>query len=118
MWNNARDGSTPNGYFFVVDQSGAVSSTPDINIKKQAVTTGGGYASQDITSTTGESSTLVHAEVNLDPKTVVFSAAYTQDDLCGSVAHELGHDIGINGIASGTCNSIMDGNYRCGSRNP
>lgn len=117
MWNNARDGSTPNGYFFVIDQAGAVSSTPDINIKKQAVTTGSGYADQDVFVTgSGSSATVTHAEVNLDPKNTTFSAAHQPDDLCGRLAHELGHDIGINGIASGSCNSIMEGDYNNGNR--
>jgi hypothetical protein len=31
QWNNARDGSSPNGYYLTIDQAGAVSSTPDIN---------------------------------------------------------------------------------------
>lgn len=117
QWNNARDGSTPNGYYLVIDQAGGVSPTPDIKIDKQAVTTGGGFAHQEhITTGSGSSKTLVGANIHLDPQNTNFSGNYGPDDLCGRMAHELGHDMGLNGLASGDCDSVMDGTYDNGNR--
>jgi hypothetical protein len=113
MWNNARDGSSANGYYLVIDQAGAVSSTPDINIDKQPVTTGSGYAKQ--TPTVDASANLTHTEVHLDPKNTTFSEVHQPDDLCGRIAHEIGHGIGLNGVTS-NCASIMTGSYSNGSR--
>jgi len=116
MWNDARDGSSPNGYYLVIDQAGAVSSIPDINIDQQSVTTGAGYAVQARTVTgSGASATLTHAEVHLDPKNTAFAGDYQADDLCGRLAHEFGHDLGINGLNS-YCNSIMFGSSQSGDR--
>jgi hypothetical protein len=79
-----------------------------INIDKQPVTTGSGYAK--LTPTFDASSTLTHAEMDLDPKNTTFSATHQADDLCGRIAHEIGHAIGLNGVTQ-NCNSIMTGSY-------
>ena len=117
MWNNARDGQSANGYFFTVDQEAYVSYSPEISIVRQDITGGTVNLAKTIPTTDTSGTTLLSAEVQLDPDNLTFAGDYNEEDLCARVAHEFGHIIGLNGLTS-TCTSIMRSSKPGGDRYP
>jgi hypothetical protein len=105
-WNNATDSSgNKTGYYFQVNQSGG-SSQADIVIKKDVIT--GATAVTNL----GVTPYVTRVDTNLDGHTGVVS----QDSASGTVAHEIGHAIGLGDAnANSQCvsaNSVMvDANY-------
>lgn len=114
-WNSAQDNNSPpnkTGYYFALDQANETGvATPDINITQASLT--GTLAENDV-------------DVNLDlwtrTNTIQLdtqngnlgNGAFTADDLCGRVKHEIGHLIGLNNTNG--CNTIMLGTTGAGGR--
>ena len=112
-WNNATDASgNKTGYHLVVDQANQTGvGTPDINVRNQAPS-GGGLASTDANINPGSSTRTNN--INLAPANgTLGNGSFTASDLCGRVAHEIGH---LFGIANTDCNSIMKGANTNGTR--
>ena len=114
-WNSATDGATPpnkTGYHLVVDQANQTGvTTPNINIRSQTPQQGG-WASTDANLNAGSSSRTNH--INLSPGNgTLGGGSFTASDLCGRVAHEIGH---LFGISNTSCNSIMNGALPDGRR--
>ena len=108
QWNRALDqnGNTTQ-YRLVYDQAGAIATTADITLTNQTPSGGGGFA--ETTTTYPFSMRLAPANGNLGGGT------FTADDLCGRIAHEIGHKLGLAEVTS-ACNSIMDGVNPDGTR--
>ena len=115
MWNSARDGAGNRiGYHFVVDQQNLTGvSTADITVTQENLAGGIRAASDPRLNPTSPSrqNTLSLTPVNGD----LGGGSFTASDLCGRVAHELGHLIGINEVG-GDCNTIMSGSDADGTR--
>ncbi len=113
-WNNAHDNANPpnkTGYHFVVDQGGQLGPA-DITVVNQ-VPFGGGRARTN--SDENASSPTRQNTIQLHPSNgTLGDGAFTSDDLCGRIAHEIGHNIGIRNTEE--CNTIMRGNYGDGTR--
>ncbi|MEN3326078.1 MAG: hypothetical protein V7638_885 [Acidobacteriota bacterium] len=117
-WNNASDGASPPnkiGYYLVLDQANLTNvADADITIFKQ--TPNEGLAACDV-GINNENANR-HNVIKLDPVNgdlgVGGGLNFQASDLCGRVAHELGHVLGI-GEAS-NCRSIMFGANLNGSR--
>ena len=109
QWNTVRGPDTyTTGYYLVLDQAQAASSTPDISIVNQTPSSGAGYA--------GTSGSPNGWEMQLSPVNGNLGGGqFTGDDLCGRIAHEFGHELGLNGITN-ACSSIMDGSNSNGTR--
>lgn len=112
QWNTVRDptGYTT-GYYFVVDQQNHAdpsSTRADITIT-QAGPPGGGFASAGPGTSAPYTISLAASNGNLN------GGSFTTTDLCGRVAHEIGHEIGI-GNATTSCNTIMTGANANGTR--
>lgn len=109
-WNNATDGANPpnkTGYYLQVDQAKQIANPPDITIKNQTPV-GSPFASTGLTPSGWE--------MRLAPINATLSAGpHPDEDLCGRVAHELGHVLGLNGI-SVDCFSIMHSSNTDGTR--
>jgi len=118
-WNNATDaGSPPNkiGYYLVLDQANFTNvAEADITVLKQEPA-GGELASCNV----GIDNEDPHRQnvVRLDPKNGDLGAGaglnFNASDLCGRVAHELGHLLGVGEVSN--CRSIMFGVNTNGSR--
>jgi protein-disulfide isomerase len=104
-WNVATDANgNHTGYYFVVDQSGTYSATPDITVK-QGVPVNSHFASTSGASGGPYVTTLAQSDAGLDA-----------GSLCGTIGHEIGHNIGdaeANQFCSG---SIMGPANLNGSR--
>ncbi|HXQ35843.1 MAG TPA: hypothetical protein VN843_17640 [Anaerolineales bacterium] len=117
-WNNATDGASPPnkiGYYFVVDQANLTNVTQaDITVVKESPQ--GDLASCDVGIDNQNPNR--QNELRLHPTNgdlgVGEGLNFNASDLCGRVAHELGHLIGV-GEAS-DCRSIMFGVNLNGSR--
>jgi hypothetical protein len=108
QWNTATDSSgRTTDYRLVLDQSGALGATADITVVNQAPSTGGGFAST--TTTYPFTMRLAPANGNLGGGT------FTSEDLCGRIAHEIGHKLGLDDLVN-TCDTIMDGVNPDGTR--
>ena len=118
-WNNATDnGSPPNrtGYYFVLDQGNLTGvDEADITVVKEEPAEGG-LASCNV-GFENENPNRRNV-LRLDPKNGDLGAGaglnFDSNDLCGRVAHELGHLIGISEVPN--CRSIMFGANANGSR--
>jgi hypothetical protein len=107
QWNTAKDSSGhTTDYRLVYDGSGVLGATADITITNQTPSTGG-FA--ETTRTFPFTMRLAPTNGNLGGGT------FTADDLCGRIAHEIGHKLGLAEVSS-TCNSIMDGANPNGTR--
>lgn len=106
QWNTVRD---PTGfrsaYYLVIDQSARVSQPADITVVNQTPTSGAGFA--QTTTSYPYQMRLAPANGNLN------GGQFTTTDLCGRVAHELGHKLGITDAG---CASIMNGSNADGTR--
>ena len=122
-WNNATDGASPSnrtGYYFVVDQGNLLVNAPndiipaDITIVNRVPDVG--IASCNV-GHDNENPNRKN-EISLHPVNGTLGAGPSQTfsptDLCGRVAHELGHLIGLADV--GTCRSIMFGANLDGTR--
>ncbi len=112
QWNTVKDptGFTT-GYYFVVDQANHAdpsSTRADITITR-ATPPAGGFASAGVGTAAPYTISLSPSNGNLN------GGAFTATDLCGRVAHEIGHEIGI-GNATTSCNTIMSGANADGTR--
>lgn len=118
-WNNATDGASPpnkTGYYFVVDQGNLTGvATPDIKIVKE-VAPNGLLASCDVGRDNENPNRRNTIQLHPDNGDLGVGAGYhfNISDLCGRVAHELGHLIGLAEV--GNCRSIMFGVNPNGSR--
>ena len=114
-WNNATDGATPpnkTGYRLVVDQANQTGvTTPNINVRNEAPQQGG-WASTDANSNAGSSTRTNNINLSSGNGTLG-GGSFTATDLCGRVAHEIGH---LLGISNTSCNSIMYGAFPDGRR--
>lgn len=118
-WNNANDGANPPnkiGYYLVVDQDNFTNvANADITVVKQAPE-GGELATCNV----GVDNENPHRQnvIRLDPKNgdlgVGAGLHFNATDLCGRVAHELGHLLGLDDASN--CRSIMFGVNLNGSR--
>ena len=112
QWNNARDSNgSPTGYYFVLDQSNFTNVTnADITITRDSTDP---YLSSNTQNEPGSS--IRRNVVNIHPRYTTPgdpAASISAEDLGGSIAHELGHLIGLvnNRASFGTqCNTIMRG---------
>ncbi|HEV2798924.1 MAG TPA: hypothetical protein VGW12_00410 [Pyrinomonadaceae bacterium] len=111
QWNTVTgpDGYTT-GYRLVIDQGNTVnpaSNAADITINNQVPPSGATFA---------DSSSTYPYDIALAPTNGNFNGgAFSANDLCGRVGHEIGHILGLNGITS-PCSSIMDGVNPNGTR--
>lgn len=109
-WNNATDGANPpnkTGYYLQVDQNRQIANPPDITIKNQTPSTSP-FASSTLTPSGWE--------MRLAPINATLSAgSHPDEDVCGRVAHELGHILGLNGIST-DCFSVMHASNTDGTR--
>ncbi|MFZ0750961.1 MAG: hypothetical protein WAM70_16475 [Pyrinomonadaceae bacterium] len=114
-WNNAQDNENPpnrTGYYFVLDQANET-AVPTAHITFTQATVTGALAENDADANTG-SPTRTNT-VMLDPQNGnLGNGAFTADDLCGRVKHEIGHLIGL--ANQNTCNTIMRGTSGTGAR--
>jgi len=117
-WNNATDGASPSnkiGYYLVVDQ-GNLTGVPaaDITVIKEVPIEG--LAACDVGNDNENPNR--HNVIKLDPINGDLGTGaglnFTASDLCGRVAHELGHLIGLAEVPN--CRSIMFGANLNGSR--
>lgn len=120
-WNNATDGASPpnkTGYYFAVDPFGLLSEqvpNADITITRE-IPEDRGLASCDV----GNDSLLPTRRnvIKLHPDNgdlgLRAGLRMNASDLCGRVAHELGHLIGLAEV--GNCRSVMFGANSNGSR--
>lgn len=113
QWNTVKaPDEYTTGYRLVVDQEGRLPGAADITITRQQVTTASGaprYAGT--TSSYPYTTKLSPANGNLG------SGKFTSDDLCGRIAHELGHPLGLSELFQSVyCNSIMIGVNPSGTR--
>lgn len=113
-WNNANDNENPpntTGYHFVVDQNGQVGGA-DITITNQAPASGALAATNPAHNA---SSATRQNTIDLAPANgTLGGGSFTAGDLCGRVAHEMGHLIGMRNTQG--CNTIMDGVNSNGTR--
>jgi hypothetical protein len=120
-WNNATDGASPpnrTGYYFAIDQGGLLSqSVPNADITViKAPPPDGALASCDV----GHDNLLPTRQntIQLDAANgdlgVGTGLNMNAGDLCGRVAHELGHLIGLSEVSN--CRSVMFGVNPNGSR--
>lgn len=112
QWNTKLDqnGNTTH-YRLVLDQAGSIATSTgtstDITVRNQAPSAAGGFA---------ETTTTYPYFINLAPANGnLGGGTFTADDLCGRIAHEIGHKLGITDVGS-PCNSIMDGANPDGTR--
>jgi hypothetical protein len=114
-WNNAQDNSNPpnrTGYRFVIDQANETGvQTADITITQNNNIPG--FAACDASLNAGNATRtntidLAPANGNLG------GGAFTDDDLCGRLQHEMGHLIGLANQSG--CDSIMQGTAPTGQR--
>lgn len=106
QWNTVQDptGYTT-GYYFVIDQAHLINAPADITIYKAT-----------------PSNPRAWAEVIINPgspyimKVRADNSGRPSDELCGRIAHEIGHSIGLAN-ASG-CTSVMVPSYSDGTRPP
>ena len=116
-WNNATDASGNKiGYYLVLDQANFTGvADADITVVKEEPA-GGDLASCNV----GVNNEDPHRKnvVRLDPKNGDLGAGaglnFNASDLCGRVAHELGHLLGVGEVPD--CRSIMFGVNTNGSR--
>ncbi len=106
QWNNATDQfGNKTGFFFVTDQSHVISNPSDITISSGTVDGGAALLN------TNQSSPWT---MTLDPNYNT-SPQYSAAELCGRIAHELGHAIGL-GNGDGSCSTIMNTSTTTGHR--
>lgn len=111
QWNTVKNGSSTTGYYLVVDQGGLVSGPPDINITNSG--TSGTRAATDVNASGGANR---HGTIYLRNDNGNFGGgSFSASDLCGRVAHEIGHNLGLANLIDG-CATIMDGGYPDGKR--
>jgi hypothetical protein len=111
QWNSARapDGYTT-GYYLVLDQAGEVPGQADMTITRQQVY----YA--DGTPAYGSSTPNWPYGITLSPSNGnLGGGSFQEDDLCGRLAHEIGHELGLSNQGS-DCNTIMTGSNANGTR--
>ena len=111
QWNTMRapDGYTT-GYYLVLDQAGQVPGTADITIQRRQVTSADGTPGFASTTDNGWPYTT-----SLSPSNgTLGGGSFTTDDLCGRLAHEIGHPLGLSNESG--CNSIMTGVNPDGTR--
>ena len=119
-WNNATDGASPpnrTGYYFAIDQGGLLSQpVPDADITIIKDTPTEGLASCNVGK--DHDLSIRRNVIRLDSVNgdlgVGAGLNMTASDLCGRVAHELGHLIGLAEVPN--CRSIMYGANANGSR--
>jgi len=113
-WNNATDSQgNKTGYFFVVDQENRTGvSTADLTYTRGEVS--GGMAMTDINTNPG-SSTRTNTITLVESNGTLGNGSFSSDDLCGRIAHELGHNIGL-GQWQEYCNTIMMASFPSGQR--
>jgi hypothetical protein len=117
-WNIATDGGSPPnkiGYYFVLDQGNFTQvNTPDITVVKEAITDG--LANCDVGNDNEDPNR--NNLIRLDPINGNLGGSsgknFSAEDLCGRVAHEIGHLIGIAEVSD--CKSIMFGANSDGTR--
>jgi len=102
QWNTARgSGNALTAYYFVLDQQQTIAGATDIVVDNQPPTTGGGFASSLFSTT--------QTQIRLDPRNGnLNNNQFQSDDLCGRVAHELGHTLG-EARTNYTCATIIEG---------
>jgi hypothetical protein len=118
MWNAATGtGGSKSPYYFVVDKDQLVhTGNPDIQIRNQPPPVGAGFSAWE--TRTGTAPNYTNYWLDLDPKNKDFNGGRFQDlDLCGRIAHEIGHIAGNLSLSPGiNCVSIMTGTYTSGKR--
>jgi hypothetical protein len=111
LWNDARDGTNTTGYYFVLDQGGTVGSA-DLTVTNDSTLPGFAATNSQINASDPNRQNLIKlnpANGNLG------NGAFQAEDLCGRIAHEMGHNIGIRNLTA-NCNSIMTGVNTDGNR--
>lgn len=101
QWNTATgSGGSLTGYYFVLDQQQSIAGAADIVINNQTPT-GGDFA--DTFHGTSQH------DIRLDPRNGnLNNNQFQSDDLCGRIAHEIAHTIGV-ASTNHTCASIIEG---------
>src|SRR5262249_24790088 len=117
-WNLATDGASPSnrtGYYFVLDQQNLTGvSQADIIVTNEDLP-GNGKAADDI-NLSNPSDPNRKNTLSLDPVNGnLGGGSFGLSDLCGRIAHELGHLIGLN-ETTGECNSVMSRTNADGTR--
>ena len=106
-WNNAQDQSgNKTGYYFILDQAREISmGDADITIQKHTIESGGGFAQTDPIGSLPNINMFIMklAGKNKD----LNNNQFRPEDLCGRVAHEIGHIVSLNDDTS--CMTIMRG---------
>ena len=112
-WNNATDGSGNKiGYYFVLDQGGATGVTnADITISQDSNQSD--FAECDVQVNSGSTTRRNHIELSPANGTLG-NGAFTGDDVCGRIKHEMGHLMGL--ANNSLCNTIMRGTQETGTR--
>ena len=117
-WNNATDGGSPPnkiGYYFVLDQSNFTQiTTPDITVVKEVITDGLANCNVGSNNENSNRSNLIRLHPSNGDLGASGGKNFTAEDLCGRVAHEIGHLIGI--AETPGCKSIMFGANSDGTR--
>jgi hypothetical protein len=117
-WNNATDNASPpnkTGYYLVLDQANLTNvADADITVVKHSPNEG--LAECDVGI--DEQNPNRHNTIKLDPSNGDLGSgsgmSFGATDLCGRVAHELGHLVGVGEVLN--CRSIMFGANLNGSR--
>jgi len=112
-WNNTTDAfGNKTGYYFVLDQGGATGvSTPDITVKQD--TTQSDLGECDVQVNSGSSTRTNNIELSSANGTLG-NGSFSASDLCGRIAHEMGHLIGLGN--NSLCNTVMRGTQTNGTR--
>lgn len=117
QWNTVTSNGSTTGYRLVLDQAGLIKNTDgstartDINI-----TNSGNTGPRATTNTNPSGGANRQATINLRADNgTLGGGSFTETDLCGRVAHEIGHNLGLANLTDG-CATIMDGSYLNGTR--
>src|SRR5262249_25438975 len=108
-WNTAQDSNgNLTGYYLVIDQSQQLGGKADVTLVNNPLS-----PPNFALSVPNPTSPY---KVSLDPANGNFNGgAFTSTDLCGRVAHEIGHLLGLAEVKTG-CSSIMRGSLPNGMR--